>query len=78
MNEKLTILTADQNSMLKRRDELLETCRHWRKHLLVSIIKEKRPAGGAYAIRKRENTSKTFPFSQGLTKFQYQIRFQFL
>ena len=31
----------DQNSM--RRDELLETCRHWRKHLLVSLFKTKKP-----------------------------------
>ena len=34
LTEKLVILTADQNSMLSKRDELLETCRHQRKHLL--------------------------------------------
>ena len=39
LTEKLTILTADQNSMLNKRDELLEACRHRRKHLLVSLIK---------------------------------------
>ena len=39
LTEKLTILTADQNSMLNKRDELLEACRHQRKHLLVSLIK---------------------------------------
>ena len=39
LTEKLTILTADQNSMLNKRDELLETCRHRRKHTLVSLIK---------------------------------------
>ena len=39
LTEKLTILTADQNSMLNKRDELLETCRHRRKHLLVSLFK---------------------------------------
>ena len=38
LTEKLTILTADQNSMLNKRDELLETCRHRRKHLLVSLF----------------------------------------
>ena len=37
--EKLVILTADQSSMLNKRDELLETCRHRRKHLLVSLFK---------------------------------------
>ena len=39
LTEKLVILTANQNSMLNKRDELLETCRHQRKHLLVSLIK---------------------------------------
>ena len=39
LTEKLTILTADQNSMLNKRNELLEACRRWRKHLLVSLIK---------------------------------------
>ena len=39
ITEKLVILTADQNSMLNKRDELLETCRHQRKHLLVSLFK---------------------------------------
>ena len=39
LTEKLVILTADQNSMLNKRDELLETCRHRRKHLLVSLFK---------------------------------------
>ena len=39
LTEKLTILTADQNSMLNKRDELLEACRHRRKHMLVSLIK---------------------------------------
>ena len=38
LTEKLTILTADQNSMLNKRDELLEACRHQRKHLLVSLF----------------------------------------
>ena len=28
LTEKLIILTADQNTMLNRRDELLESCRH--------------------------------------------------
>ena len=37
LTEKLVILTEDQHSMLNKRDELLETCRHRRKHLLVSI-----------------------------------------
>ena len=36
--EKLVILMADQNSMLNKRDGLLETCRHQRKHLLVSLF----------------------------------------
>ena len=39
LTEKLITLTADQNSMLNKRDELLETCRHQRKHLLVSLFK---------------------------------------
>ena len=37
LTEKLTILTEDQYSMLNKRDELLETCRHRRKHMLVSL-----------------------------------------
>ena len=37
--QKLVILTADQNTMLNKRDELLEACRHRRKHLLVSLLK---------------------------------------
>ena len=37
------ILTADQNSMLNKRDEFVETCRHQRKHLLVSLTKKKEP-----------------------------------
>ena len=36
LTEKLIILTEDQSTMLNKRDELLETCRHRRKHLLVS------------------------------------------
>ena len=36
LTEKLVILTEDQNTMLNKRDELLETCRHRRKHLLIS------------------------------------------
>jgi len=39
LTEKLVILTADQNTMLNKRDELLNTCRHRRKHLLVSLFK---------------------------------------
>jgi len=39
LTEKLVILTADQNATLNKRDELLETCRHRRKHLLVSLFK---------------------------------------
>ena len=37
LTEKMIILTEDQNTMLNKRDELLETCRHRRKHLLVSL-----------------------------------------
>ena len=37
LTEKLVILTANPHTMLNKRDELLETCRHRRKHLLVSI-----------------------------------------
>ena len=36
LTEKLTILTANQNEMLNKRDELLEACRHRRKHLLIT------------------------------------------
>ena len=36
LTEKLVILTENQQNMLNKRDELLETCRHRRKHLLVS------------------------------------------
>ena len=39
LTEKLVILTPDQNSMLNKRDELLETCRHQKKYLLVSLFK---------------------------------------
>ena len=39
LTEKLITLTADQNSMLNKRDELLETCRHQRKNLLVTLFK---------------------------------------
>jgi hypothetical protein len=39
LTEKLEILTADQNSMLNKRDKLLEACIHQRKHLLVSLFK---------------------------------------
>ena len=38
------ILMADQNTMLNKRDELLETCRHWRKHLLEFETKKKKPS----------------------------------
>ena len=31
ITEKLVILTADQSSMLNKRDKILEACRHWRK-----------------------------------------------
>ena len=37
ITQKLTILTENQHSMLNKRDELLETCRHRRKHMLVSL-----------------------------------------
>ena len=36
-SEKLIILTENQNTMLNKRDELLETCRHRRKYLLGSM-----------------------------------------
>ena len=36
LTEKLVMLTENQNTMLNKRDELLETCRHRRKHMLVS------------------------------------------
>ena len=42
LTEKLIILTADQSTMLNRRDELLEACRHLRKHLLVSLFPPKK------------------------------------
>ena len=42
LSEKLVILMADQSTTLNRRDELLETCRHRRKHLLVSLFKPPR------------------------------------
>ena len=37
ITEKMIILTENQHSMLNKRDELLETCRHRRKHLLVTL-----------------------------------------
>ena len=37
LSEKLVILTEDKQNMLNKRDELLETCRHRRKHLLVAL-----------------------------------------
>ena len=37
LSEKLIILMADQDKTINKRDELLETCRHKREHLLVSI-----------------------------------------
>ena len=37
LTEKLIILTENQYSMLNKRDELLETCRHRRKHMLISL-----------------------------------------
>ena len=37
VTEKLVIMTSDKNSMLNKRDEILEKCRHRRKHLLVSV-----------------------------------------
>ena len=36
LTEKFKILTANQHSMLNKRDELLETCLHRRKHLFAS------------------------------------------
>ena len=43
LTEKLVIPMADQNLMLKKRDELLDTCRHQRKHLLVSLFEKNKP-----------------------------------
>ena len=43
LTETLVILTADQSYRLNRRDELLETCRHRRKHLLVLLFTRKKP-----------------------------------
>ena len=42
LTEKLVILTENPHTMLNKRNELLETCRHRRKHLLVSL---KQPTG---------------------------------
>ena len=39
LTEKLVILTENQSTMLNKRSELLETCRHRRKFLLVSLTK---------------------------------------
>ena len=51
LTEKLIILTADQNRMLNKRDELLETCRHQRKHLLVSLLERKKKKPPNTAIK---------------------------
>ena len=40
---KLGILIADQNSILNKKDELVETCRYQSKHLLVTLFKKKEP-----------------------------------
>lgn len=37
LSEKVTILMANQSSMLNKRDEILETCRRRRKHILASL-----------------------------------------
>ena len=37
--EKLTILTENQNTLLNKRDELLESCRHRRRFILASLQK---------------------------------------
>ena len=58
LTEKLVILTADQNTTLNRRDELLETCRHQRKHLLISLFKKEKPP--ATTIKQRGVTKHFF------------------
>ena len=75
LTENLTILTADQNTMLNRRDELLETCRHRRKHLLVSLFPPKKKEPPDTTVKqqgepkqfKKKNTSETFKFKPNST-----------
>ena len=43
--EKLIILTENQNTLLNKRDELLETCRHRRKLIFVGPDKHARTNG---------------------------------
>ena len=70
LTEKLIILTADQNTMLNRRDELLESCRHRRKHLLVSLFPPKK--------KEPPDTSETFKFKPNSSSILdlFHIQFQ--
>jgi hypothetical protein len=67
------------NKIDEFRDELLETCRHRRKHLLVSLLKKKEPpdttkvTGGTQAFKKTKQL-RTFQFSQNLIQIKLQIQ----
>ena len=78
LTEKLVILTSDQNSTLNKRDELLEICRQWRKHLLVSLVKKKESPDAIikYLSIFFKNTSKTFQLDSNLIQIQFQIQIQ--
>ena len=60
LTEKLIILTADQNTMLNRRDELLESCRHRRKHLLVSLFPPKKKEPPDTTVKQQGEPKRLF------------------
>jgi hypothetical protein len=73
LTEKLIILTANQNTMLNRKNELLETCRHQRKHLLVSLFRgvDNGDAGGDRAPLEFGGSEKEAKPDFCLSEFSY-------
>ena len=72
LTEKLVILTADQTYRLNRRDELLETRRHQRNYLLVSLFKKPpdTTSSKGYLNHFLKKYFKTCQFSPNLIQIQ--------
>ena len=73
LTEKLIILTENQETMLNKQDELLESCRHRRKHLLVSVKKQKIDTGDHQLPRDESFRERKIPFFKHFKILQFKF-----
>jgi hypothetical protein len=77
LTEKLVILKADQNTMLNKRDELLETCRHRRKHSLYPYLSPLRKMNPLTPPSSNRGNLNIF-FKKCFKYFQFKCKFNLI